>query len=122
MNAPIFFSFILAAASAETALAACGANDFVSRSEPRVAVNIDGRGYTPACLKVRAGTAVTIDASRGHPLQGVQGDGPVNPFRRGDEATSPETHQLNEPGRYDYFCTRHGDENGRGMAGTILVE
>jgi plastocyanin len=119
MNAPIFFSFILAAVSAETALAACNAGDFVSRNEAQVSVNIDGRGYTPACLKVKAGTTVTIDASRGHPLQGV---GNHNPFRRGSEATSPETHQLNEPGRYDYFCTRHGDESGRGMAGTILVE
>lgn len=123
MNAATLFSLLLAAASAETAIAACGPADFVTRDEAQVSVNIDGRGYSPACLKVKAGTVITIDASRGHPLQGVQKAGePANPFLRGSEAVSPETHPLNEPGRYDYFCTRHGDSNGRGMAGTILVE
>lgn len=122
MNALSLFSLFLALSSHTAALAACNPGDFVSRNETQVTVNIDGRGYSPACLKVKAGTVVTIQASNGHPLQGVQGDGPANPFRRGSEATSPETHQLNEPGRYDYFCTRHGDESGRGMAGTILVK
>lgn len=113
----------MAALSTQTALAACNPGDFVSREEAEVTVGIDGRGYTPACLKVKAGTVVTIAASNGHPLQGVQAaGGPVNPFLRGSEATAPETHALNEPGRYDYFCTRHGDASGNGMAGTILVE
>jgi plastocyanin len=123
MKAPILLSLFLATTSTHTALAACGPGDFVSRNESQVSVNIDGRGYTPACLKVKAGTAVTIDASRNHPLQGVPNrNGPANPFHRGSEATSPETQALREAGRYDYFCTRHGDANGRGMAGTILVE
>jgi plastocyanin len=123
MKALTLFSFILAAASAESALAACNPGDFTSREESAISIGIDGRGYTPACLKVKTGTVVTIDASRSHPLQGVRNlNGPANPFHRGSEATSPETQALREPGRYDYFCTRHGDSNGRGMAGTILVE
>jgi plastocyanin len=123
MKAPIILSLFLAAVSAQTAFAACEPGDFVSREESRVTINIDGRGYSPACLKVKAGTAITIDASRNHPLQGVENrNGPANPFHRGSEATSPEPQALRETGRYDYFCTRHGDSNGRGMAGTILVE
>jgi len=123
MKAPILFSLFLATASAHTAFAACGPGDFVTHDESQVSIRIDGRGYTPACLKVKAGATVTIDASRNHPLQGVENpEGPANPFRRGSEATAPETQRLNEVGRYDYFCTRHGDANGGGMAGTILVE
>ncbi len=105
------------------AQSACTPQEFVTVTESQATVAISGGGYTPKCLKVKSGTAVTIQASPRHPLQGVQVAGnPTNPFVRGTEATRSETHSLVEPGRYAYFCTHHGDSQGGGMAGEILVE
>ena len=79
-------------------------------------------GYTPKCLKIKAGTTVTIQASGAHPLQG-QADvaGVANPFRTESAKTTPQTHTLSDVGFYGYFCVAHGFENGRGMAGSIQV-
>ncbi len=105
------------------AWSACEPQEFVSVLDSSTTIAISGRGYTPRCLKVKSGTAVTIQASERHPLQGVQVPGnPSNPFVRGSDATRPETHTLVEPGKYAYFCTDHGDSHGGGMAGEILVE
>ncbi len=79
------------------AWSACEPQEFVTVMENNATIAISGRGYTPRCLKVKSGTAVTIQASERHPLQGVQVPGnPVNPFVRGSDATRPETHNLVE--------------------------
>jgi len=122
MNTKMFFILPLLVAAPE-AHAVCQEADFVRSSENQVTITIQGRGYSPPCLIVKAGTQVTIQASPGHPLQGVQnGQGPANPFFRATEATAPETHLLDATGQYGYFCTRHGDHHGNDMAGQIRVE
>lgn len=105
------------------AFGSCEPNEFVAVEGPQATISISGRGYSPRCLKVQKGTAVTIQASDKHPLQGVQMNGePKNPFVRGTDANRPETHTLMEAGKYGFFCTDHGDSHGSGMAGEILVE
>ncbi len=101
----------------------CADRDFVTVDRPAVDVTFLGMGYSPRCLRVKSGTRVTLPASPVHPLQGVQAPGgPANPFRQSADATSPRTRTLTAPGRYPYFCTRHGDAGGGGMAGEILAE
>ncbi len=105
------------------AFGSCEPNEFVAVEGTQATISISGRGYSPRCLKVQKGTAVTIQASDRHPLQGIQvNGGPKNPFVRGSDATRPETHNLVEAGTYGFFCTDHGDSHGSGMAGEILVE
>lgn len=110
---PILFS--------NAAFGTCAPGDFVSSSDKQVTITTRGSDYSPRCLKVKPGTTVTIQASERHPLQGIE-MGPPNPFLRGSPGTRPETHTLNAPGSYGYFCTDHGDKEGNGMAGVVVVE
>lgn len=122
-KAKLVLGIIALALSPEARAAACGDRDFVTIDRPVVNVAIQGRSYTPRCLRVKAGTRVTIAASDVHPLQGVRAaGGPANPFVQPQEATAPQTRTLGSPGLYPYFCTHHGDANGGGMAGAILAE
>ena len=98
----------------------CEETDFVTLDAPAVTVAFQGMGYTPRCLRVKAGTAVTLPANGAHPLQGLHVEGsPTNPFVMPQPATSAQTRTLAEPGRFPYFCVRH---RTMGMTGTILVE
>jgi plastocyanin len=79
------------------------------------------RGYTPRCLKVKAGATVTIQASPRHPLEFVatslvKATDPVAPSQ------VPVTRVFTEPGVFGFFCSVHGDASGAGMAGVIVVE
>ncbi len=87
-------------------------------------IAISGRGYTPRCLRVPLGASVVIQATGGHPLQGVEETlGVRNPFFSATgPATAPVTQRLTTPGFYPYFCVRHGTAAGTGMAGVIRVE
>lgn len=123
MKTLTLFTLALSALSMESVYAACEAGDFVSSPESNVTIGIQGASYNPRCLKVRPGTTVTILASKNHPLQGVANPGgPANPFHRANQAEAPDTQRLTENGAYRYFCVHHGDAQGKGMAGTILVE
>ncbi len=105
-------------------VAGCQPGDYQSVLVCATTIAPSGRTYSPKCLKVQRGTQVTIVGSAIHPVQGM---GPINgvqnPFTdiRGG-AVEAVTKTLSEPGVYGYFCTHHGDENGNGMAGAILVE
>lgn len=102
---------------------ACNDRDFVfvSASSTRIQTTLE-KTYTPACLKVKKGTAVTIAASEHHPLQGVQlKNQPKNPFVSAVAAKSNQTRVLSVVGDYPFFCTAHGNSNGGGMAGEIRV-
>lgn len=82
-----------------------------------------GSSYSPKCLKVAAGTAVTLPGSGFHPLQGqADVNGVANPFRADAESEANVTHTLTTPGFYGYYCTAHGQPSGTGMAGAIWVE
>ena len=65
---------------AETRAGPCSDRDFVTVDRAAVDVAFQEMGYSPRCLRVKAGTRVTLPASAVHPLQGVQEPGgPVNP-------------------------------------------
>jgi plastocyanin len=96
--------------------AQCMDADFVD-ADTQSSIAFQGRSYTPRCLRVLAGSEVTIAASRRHPLAPQIGND-KNPIRFTE---STETYVFDEPGRYGYFCTDHGTQDGRGMAGEIIV-
>jgi plastocyanin len=81
-------------------------------------------GYTPKCLRIKKGTTIEIQASTTHPLQGIpeSSDPIINPIydTTGDAVTS-KTVTFNDTGVFGYYCTVHGNANGEGMAGAVLV-
>jgi plastocyanin len=106
--------------------AKCKEADFVEIQAAEVQIEFAGTSYEPACLKVKAGTKVTLPASNRHPLQGAADfDGVANPFRNTTEVgefLESQIRSLDVPGFFGYFCTRHGDPtDGSGMGGMIWV-
>jgi plastocyanin len=76
------------------------------------AVTTAGVAYTPTCLRVPRGTAVTIEASSVHPLEPGPGGSPGNPI---PTQTSPVTVSFPRPGVYPFFCPEHSDVGMRGV-------
>jgi plastocyanin len=76
-----------------------------------------GRRYSPKCLQVTAGQAVTWrgDFTR-HPL--IESCGPDAVIADGSGGTASATLSA---GLYGYYCGNHGSPRGTGMAGAILV-
>jgi plastocyanin len=108
------------AASVPT-VAGCSSSDFVD-GLPANQITTAGTAFTPKCLRVKAGASVTIEASDHHPLKAMPDLGSdKNPFADASTFTTPQTRVFNSPGVFGYFCTRHGDDEGDGMAGAIVV-
>lgn len=74
--------------------------------------------YSPACLKVTAGTMVTIDASATHPLVGLGTGSANNPIPVGPSMT-PQAVTFATPGFYPFHCNVHFTI---GMAGVVWVQ
>jgi plastocyanin len=74
--------------------------------------------YSPACLKVTAGTMVSIDASTVHPLDGLSTGSANNPIPVGPSST-PQTVTFSTPGFYPFHCNVHFTI---GMAGVVWVQ
>jgi plastocyanin len=74
--------------------------------------------YSPACLKVTAGTMVTIDASAIHPLVGLTTGSANNPIPAGP-STTPQMVTFTTPGFYPFHCNIHFSI---GMAGVVWVQ
>src|SRR4051812_17913526 len=118
MLALLLLSPLLAQAADFTTVSGCKETDYVEIDAPEVTVTTTpNREYSPKCLRVKAGTKVTIQSSGMHPLA-AQADisGIKNPFSEGGV-----TQSLSEVGFYGYFCENHGDADGTGMAGSIQV-
>jgi plastocyanin len=86
------------------------------------AVSIDAPNtafvYTPKCIRVSPGTAVTIEASSFHPLRSAS----CSPEDFvGGQVNATGTYTLNDVGVFGYFCVAHGSNTGGGMAGAIEV-
>lgn len=110
------------AQTATTPLAGCTAASFVEGGIDNV-IQTNGAGYTPKCLHIRVGAAVTIQASNHHPLSAMPDvDGAANPFAQATPFVAPATQVFSQPGLYGYFCENHGDSSGAGMAGVIWVD
>lgn len=102
-------------------IAGCKPEDFIQGSENNE-IRMEGKAYTPKCLKIKVGGNVSIQASEKHPLSAMPDvDAKKNPFAGGN-FTSSQVRKMNEAGIYGYFCDVHGDNEGDGMAGAILVE
>jgi plastocyanin len=115
----LLIAFILpmlaGATEAPQTVSGCQEQDYVLADQV-ASIAINGRGYTPRCLKVRVGTQVTISASSHHPLA-PQAQA-LNPI---PDSESTVTVEFLEPGTFGYFCVAHGNDQGEGMAGSILV-
>lgn len=102
-------------------VAGCRPEDFVQGDENNE-IRMEGKSYTPKCLKVKVGANVTIQASAKHPLAAMADiEAKKNPFA-GSKFTSSQLRTMSEAGIFGYFCDVHGDGEGDGMAGVILVE
>lgn len=118
------FLFGTSAFAQQLPIAGCALGDFVTATGPVATVAIQGRGYSPRCLKVAKGTKVLIQASSHHPLQGilnsVGADNPIYDDLGG--AVTDSNFQFNETGVFGFYCLAHSDDQGNGMGGAILVE
>jgi plastocyanin len=74
--------------------------------------------YSPACLKVTAGTKVTIQASDTHPLSGLATGSANNPIPTGGK-TVDQMVTFTAPGFYPFHCDVHA---AIGMKGVVWVE
>lgn len=74
-------------------------------------------GYSPKCVKIPAGAAVTIGASAFHPLSGTTLGSANNPIPL--HQTSPATVTFPTPGFYSFQCDVHFLS---GMMGVIWVQ
>jgi plastocyanin len=84
--------------------------------------------YSPACVRVTAGSTLTIQASAMHPLEGMtkNGDSP-NPIAQGQPSTGylqDATFTFPTAGSYGFFCNVHGSDTAKGgtMTGVVYVE
>jgi plastocyanin len=74
-----------------------------------------GNAYAPRCLQLQAGQRVTFSGDFSlHPLR--QACGPAAVI---DDFGGPFTFAA--AGTYGYYCSTHGNSDGTGMAGAILV-
>lgn len=79
------------------------------------AISTSGSSYSPSCLRVSAGTSVTIAASTTHPLAPRTGGTGNNPI---PSQSSPASVTFPTPGFYPFHCTVHQPT----MAGVVWVE
>lgn len=103
-------------------ISGCDPDMFVQGAQQNVIDAVD-QDYSPRCLRVKAGSSVTINADQTHhlsPVQTVQGS--AHPFGQQTSYDTPQSRILTEPGTYGYYCDEHGDATGKGMTGAIIVE
>src|SRR5215212_1482815 len=85
-----------------------------------VTIHEDRYSFIPSQLTIPAGTSViwVNDEQAKHTVTADEGQ-----FDSGDQELGVRfTYTFTEAGTYRYFCRYHGDVDGVGMAGTIVVE
>lgn len=103
-------------------VAGCTSERFVTGGELNEIKTVNAT-YTPRCLKVKVGATVSIQATSRHPLMAMADiNNVVNPFAASQSAITTQTRKMTEPGIYGFYCEAHGNANGAGMAGVIVVE
>lgn len=77
-----------------------------------------GNSYAPNCIRVSAGTVVTLPASAFHPLARAS----CSPAAAPALDSTGGDYTFDTAGSYGYYCANHGSDTGAGMAGLIIVE
>jgi plastocyanin len=90
-------------------------------ADTTVSVAITGFAYTPNCIRIHTGTMVTLPGASLHPLIGATCNPPGSPIPTTPSAAGG-TFTFTTAGLYGYHCNVHGQDNGTGMAGLIVVE
>ena len=108
-------------------IAACGGGgDSVVVEGDDVAVRMFDNRYEYTEIRVPVGGSVNFVGGGRNPHNAVAADeswstedvfGSLEQFE-GDEAII----EFDAPGEYPFFCTFHGNADGEGMAGTVIVE
>jgi plastocyanin len=108
-------------------LGACGGSDATTVIEGQdVTVRMFDNRYEYAEIRIPPGGSVTFVGAGRNAHNAVAADGSwssedvfgsLEQFE-GDEAVI----RFDQPGEDDFFCTFHGNAEGDGMAGTIIVE
>jgi plastocyanin len=82
-------------------------------------ISITNSKFEPKKLTVTEGTTVTWNNSEGvHTVKSDTGAFVSATLSAGDKFT----YQFTKAGSYPYHCTFHGQKEGHGMAGTIVVK
>jgi len=76
--------------------------------------------YSPNCIRIQAGTIVTITNTAFHPLTSAPCSPADSPISSGPSTTTDFTFAT--AGSYGFFCGNHGTSDGQFMAGLIVVE
>jgi plastocyanin len=77
----------------------------------QVITTADNR-YSPECVRIAAGGALTIEASAAHPLEPRLGGSPDNPI---PSQIGTTTVPFPTPGFYPFLCPEHIDQGMRGV-------
>lgn len=106
-------------------IAGCGGGDGGTVSGQDVAVEMFDNRYQYTEISVPVGGTVNFVGAGRNPHNAVAADGS---WSTEDVAGSLEQHEgeeailtFDEPGEYAFFCTFHGNAEGDGMAGTLIV-
>lgn len=104
-----------------SSLPPCGAmSDYVA-GPTTVTAGVGGFVYAPKCLRVPAGTVVTLPGSATHPLRRSTRGTAGSPIPDGP-STSAQVITFSSPGFYPYYCNVHGNDSGTTMSGVVWVE
>lgn len=76
--------------------------------------------YSPSCIRIAAGTMVTIANSAFHPLMSATCSPADSPIAT--SSSTATTFTFASAGNYGYFCGNHGAPDGQFMAGLIVVQ
>jgi plastocyanin len=89
--------------------------------ETAITLMFSGFAYTPHCIRISAGTTVTIPGSSLHPLHGATCSAEGSPLPTTPTPSNGD-YTFDSAGAYGYYCNNHGTNAGGGMAGLIVVE
>lgn len=83
-----------------------------------------GNRFEPAILSITVGQTVTWVWPAGAVGHNVLPDDNVHPDRSGPVSDGPKTFSFtfDEVGAFRYYCQAHGDRDGIGMAGRVIVQ
>lgn len=104
----------------------CNPQDFVDMipGDSIFTIATQGFSYSPKCLRLKKGSTINIQSSSHHAVEAINeaNSTVVNPIAAQEINNSKTiTVTFDEVGVFGYYCENHGNDNGEGMAGAILV-